>query len=309
MYKKTLILVLVVTALSLAACAEAGDFGAEESILQRSVGEPELAPGLALEVAGDAVSFIDSDEAAQALDFTQVQDRLIIRTGNLSIIVEDTEETLVMIGRLAEARGGWIVSSNVFESGGAKRGDITIRIPAEEFDATLAAIKESAKEVPSEFTESQDVTEEYIDLDARLTNLASTADRVRNFLDDARNVEEALAVNRELSRLESDIEVIKGRMQYLSQSAAFSTLSIDITPDELSQPLEVGGWRPEGIARSAIEALLNTLQSLGSIFIWVVIFCLPLGIIFGIPAFLILRYGYRRWQRRRAVYEEDLEEE
>lgn len=301
MNKKTLILILVAAAFNLAACAEAGGFDSVGSIAQKSIGAPEL--------AGEAAPFIDSNGAAVTLDFTQFQDRLIIRTGNLSIIVVDTEETLLMVGRLAEAKGGWVVSSNVFESGGAKRGDITIRIPADEFEATLAAIKESAMEVPSEFTESQDVTEEYIDLDARLTNLESTADRVRSFLDEARNVEEALAVNQELSRLESDIEVIKGRMQYLSQSAAFSTLSIDITPDELSQPLEVGGWRPEGIARSAIEALLNTLQSLASISIWVVIFCLPLGIIFGIPAFLILRYGYRRWQRRSAVYEEDLEEE
>jgi hypothetical protein len=51
------------------------------------------------------------------------------------------------------------------------------------------------------------------------------------------------------------------------------------------------------------------LQILAAIFIWAVILCLPLGIIFGIPAFLILRYGYRRWQRRTTVYEEDLEEE
>jgi hypothetical protein len=292
MNKKALILILIVAAFSLAACAEAGGLDSAASFAQESIGAPEVA----LELAGEAAPFIDSDVAAETLEFTQFQDRLIIRSGHLSIIVEDTEETLMMIGRLAVARGGWIVSSNVFESGGAKRGDITIRIPAEAFDATLADIKDSAKEVPSEFTDSQDVTEEYVDLDARLTNLESTADRVRGFLDEARNVEEALAVNRELSRLESDIEVIKGRMQYLSQSAAFSTLSIDITPDELSQPLEIGGWRPEGIARSAIEALLNVLQSLATIFIYAVIFCLPLGIIFGIPGFLILRYGYRRWQ-------------
>ena len=301
MYKKALILILIVAAFSLAACADAGLINTTESLALENVGAPSL--------AAEADSFIASDEAAEAFDLIQFQDRLIIRSGHLSIIVEDTEETLRMIGRLAVARGGWIVSSNVFESGAAKRGDITIRIPAEVFDATLADIKDSATEVPSEFTESQDVTEEFIDLDARLTNLESTADRVRSFLDEARNVEEALAVNQELSRLESDIEVIKGRMQYLSQSAAFSTLSIDVTPDELNQPLEVGGWRPEGIARSAIEALLNALQGLGSIFIWAVIFCLPLGIIFGIPAFLIFRYGYRRWQRRRTVYEQDLEEE
>jgi hypothetical protein len=142
MNKKALILILIVVVFSLAACADTAVMNTAESFAQTNVGAPYLAPEMAASaLAGEAVSFIDSDEAAEALDLTQFQDRLIIRSGHLSIIVEDTEETLMMIGRLAVARGGWIVSSNVFESGAAKRGDITIRIPADEFDATLADIK------------------------------------------------------------------------------------------------------------------------------------------------------------------------
>ena len=301
MDNKALIFMLIAVTFTLAACGESAIMEPADAFAPTNLGLAEA--------AREAAPFIDSDGAAGGLDFTQFQDRLIVRLGRLSIIVEDTEEMMRLIGRLAEARGGWTVSSEVFESGAAKRGNISIRIPADEFEATIEDIKDAALEVPSEFTESQDVTEEFIDLDARLTNLESTADRVRNFLDEAKNVEEALAVNQELSRLESEIEVIKGRMQYLSQSAAFSSLDIEVTPDELNQPIEIGGWRPEGIARSAIEALLSALQGLGSIFIWAVIFCLPLSIIFGIPAFFIARYGYRRWQRRRSEYEVDFEEE
>ena len=112
------------------------------------------------------------------------------------------------------------------------------------------------------------------------------------------NTEEALAVNQELSRLEGDIEALKGRINYLSQSAAFSTLTVQLTPDELSQPIEVAGWRPEGVARQAVETLASALQVLGNILIWSVIFCLPLIIIIGIPAYILLRLVYRRWRRR-----------
>jgi hypothetical protein len=291
--------------LVLAACANSG--GEFASLAEEPVffDESEGAPARDI----DTAVFVESDSAEKLFENNQFQDRLIIQSGRLEIIVEDTEETMRAINRLAAARGGWMLSSNVFESGGAKSGDISIRIPADKFAETLSDIKELALEVPSEFTETQDVTEEYVDLDARLTNLEATADRVRSFLDESRNVEEALAVNRELSRLEGEIEVIKGRMQYLSQSAAFSTLQIHVTPDELNQPLEVGGWKPQGIARSAIEALISALQGLATVVIWAGIFCLPLTVVFGIPAFLIFRNGYRRWRSRQEPKEFSGEEE
>ncbi|MGD8807771.1 MAG: DUF4349 domain-containing protein, partial [Chloroflexota bacterium] len=202
------------------------------------------------------------------------------------------------------ALGGWLVSSDLYESSGYKRGSVTIRIPAERFDDAVAEIKAMALEVRSESTSSQDVTEEYVDLESRLANLEATADRVRGFLDEARNVEDALDVNRELSSLEGDIEVIKGRMQYLSQSAAYSTLTVNLIPDEISQPVEIGGWRPEGVAKDAIETLVSTLQTLADAAIWAGIFCLPLAVLAGVPLFFIGRAVYRRRRRRRAAADE-----
>ena len=206
---------------------------------------------------------------------------------------------------MADGMGGWVVSSNVYQYGQTKAGTIAIRIPIEQFDAGMRQIKDASLEVRSETTNSQDVTEEYVDLEARLANLEATADRVRNFLDEARNVEEALAVNQELSRLEGEIESLKGRMTFLSQSAAFSSLTVDLTPDELSQPIEIAGWRPGGVAKSAIEALISAFQGVANIAIWGFLFCLPLGLLVGIPLFFVGRFVYRRRRRLQTADEEE----
>ncbi len=277
----------------LGACSEAqssiDSFG-EPAFFEEAAISSESAPAESFSTAGDSDGVI--------FQSGQAQERLIIREGQMEIVVEDTEETAQAIARLAAAKNGWVVNSDIYQSNGAKTGSVTIRVPADEFEATIESVRALALEVDSESSSNQDVTEEFVDLQARVENLEATADRVRNFLDEAKNVEEALAVNQELSRLESEIESIKARMQFLSQSAALSRLTIFITPDALSQPIEVGGWRPEGVARSAIDALLQALQALGSLIIWGAIFCLPIALIFGIPLFFIGRFGLRRYRRR-----------
>jgi hypothetical protein len=259
--------------------------------------EPALDGESGASMAGDTLKTVNLQSQVGA-------ERLIIRTGDVTIVVQDSETAAADVGQLADALGGWLVSSDLYESSGYKRGSVTIRIPAERFDDAVAEIKAMALEVRSESTSSQDVTEEYVDLESRLANLEATADRVRGFLDEARNVEDALDVNRELSSLEGDIEVIKGRMQYLSQSAAYSTLTVNLIPDEISQPVEIGGWRPEGVAKDAIETLVSTLQTLADAAIWAGIFCLPLAVLAGVPLFFIGRAVYRRRRRRRAAADE-----
>lgn len=227
-----------------------------------------------------------------------VQDQLIIRTGNLVIVVEDTEATIDAITAQIGSAGGWVVSSNVVQSGQAKSGNMTVRVPVEQFDAMMASIEELAIEVRTSSTNGEDVTEEYVDRRARLENLEATAARVRSFLEDADDVEEALAVNAELSRLEGEIEAARGRIQYLEQSAAFSTITVNITPDALAQPIEIGGWRASGVVRDAIQALITALQGLATIAIWLIVVLLPLALLLLAPLALIF-FLIRR--RRRAT--------
>lgn len=254
-----------------------------------------------MEQSGEAMS--DGSFGVSTNQGTAVQpfqERLIIRTANMSLVVSNTEEAMATISQMAEENGGWVVNSSVFQyNEDAKTGNITIRVPSSGFNSALEALRNMAVEVRNESTSGQDVTEEFVDVSARLENLEATADRVRAFLDDAETVEEALAVNQELSRLESDIEAMKGRLQYLSQSASFSTITVDLTPDIVGQPIEPSNWRPAVVFRNAIDSLVDALQEVAEFGIWFAVYLLPLLLIVGIPLWLVGRFAWRRWQRRR----------
>lgn len=308
MFKRFLVITVLFAAVLLAACGRAASESQVEGEMARLVsGEMPASEPMMVE---EAMEFDTADGAGFSAN-TAVQEqplpteRLIIRTGDLSLVVRDTEEAMAQIAQMAEANGGWVVSSNVYQSGErAKRGSITVRVPSSGFNSAMEAMKDLAVEVTNESTSGQDVTEEFVDLSLRLENLEATADRVRGFMEEAENVEEALAVNQELSRLEGEIERIKGRVQFLSQSASYSTITVNLTPDALAQPIEVGGWRPQGVAREALEALVSTLQGLAEFLIWVVIYLLPVLLLLGIPAWLVVRFMRRRWSGRKDTPQE-----
>lgn len=290
-----LVMTLMFAALSLAACASRSS---QESVSEEvffAGSAPAEAPMADMAAMEGEVALTESVVANQT---TSVQERLIIRTADMSVVAADTEAALAQIAAMADSSGGWVVSSNVYQSTDtAKTGYIQIRIPAEGFQSVLDAIAGLAVEVTSLSTSGQDVTEEYVDVSARLGNLEATAARLRQFLAEAETVEEALAVNMELSRVEGEIEALKGRMQYLEQSSAFSSIAVNVTPDELAQPIQVGGWQPGGVAKDAIEALIGMIQALANAAIWFVLFALPILLVIAIP-FVLLIWIIKRLRRR-----------
>jgi len=288
-----------------------GQSAPQEMAVSEAAYEPALDMAMEMEESAPGVAYRADVNSGDDFELTQAdgQQRLIIRTADMSIVVSDTEQAMAGIGQMAEDNGGWVVSSNVFQyDETAKTGNMSVRIPAGGFQSFIDAVQLMSVEVTRISTSGQDVTEEYVDLSARLENLEATADRVRAFLDETKNVEEALAVNQELSRLEGEIEVLKGRIKYLEQSAAFSTVSIDLTPDILSQPIEVGGWQPQGVARTALESLIAALQTLIDIAIWLLIFLLPILLIIALPIWLLIVL-VRRWRRRRKAKRSVAQEE
>ena len=289
--------------LILAAC---GRSATEQSMVVEESGYAPGAPVPSMEMAAEApmmdegMAFDVARDVMQAEAAVEGQERLIIRSADMGIIVTDTEEAMRTVADMVNENGGWVVNSNVYQyDENAMTGNMSVRVPAAGFDSFIEAISGLAVEVTRISTSGQDVTEEYVDLDARLGNLEATADRLRTFMDEARNVEDALAVSSELSRVEGEIEALKGRMKYLKESSAFSSVNIDFTPDILAQPLEVGGWQPQGVVRSAIESLIGALQTLADILIWFAIFVLPLLLVIGVPAFLLIRWFRRRRASRK----------
>lgn len=293
-------IILLIVAFAAVACGgrmaqtsteESAEYYAGSAPMEQPAADMAVMPEMA---ASESMEF-DSSTASQV---PAGQERLIIRTADMALIATDTEEALERIAAMADSSGGWVVGSNVYQSTDtAKTGYIEIRIPAEGFQSVLDAIAGLAVEVTSLSTSGQDVTEEYVDLSARLGNLEATAARLREFLAEAQTVEEALAVNSELSRVEGEIEALKGRMQYLEQSSAFSSITVNVTPDELAQPIEVGGWQPVGVVKEAIEALIEIMQVLANAAIWFVLVALPVLLVISIP-FVLLIWIIRRLRRR-----------
>src|SRR5690606_25883746 len=112
--------------------------------------------------------------------------------------------------------------------------------------------------------------------------------------------EDVLSVFNQLTQVREQIEVIKGQMKYFEESAALSAISVQILSQEAVAPLSIGTWRPAGEARDAVQALINALKFLANLLIWVVLFLLPIGLLVGVPIWLIIR-ALRRSRSRRPV--------
>lgn len=250
---------------------------------------------------------IPAAEKGAGVAVPPAEERLIIRTGDLSLLVEDTEESLAKIEALALELGGFVVNSNSWKVNDALHATITIRVPAESFDEARRRLKEGALEVQSENTSAQDVTEEYVDLEARLTYLEETEEELRELLDSARErgekAEGILAIYRELSNIGIQVEQTKGRMQYLERSAAMSALTVTLTPKEEVQVVEPG-WDWLRTVRESLRDLVKALQLLADIATRFIITLLPILIIIALPFALLGWLVVWLLRRRRAKKEE-----
>ena len=232
-----------------------------------------------------------------AANYADVE-RLIIRTASLDIVVVDTEAALEEIEAVVDELDGFIVESNMYQYQEGQRASVRLRVPAESLDAALDRFRGLATEVRSEQVSGQDVTEEYVDLQSSLRHLEATEKKLSEFLDEAEDTEAALAVYEQLQYIQADIERVKGRIQYLEESAAMSTVTLNITPDELAQPIQVGGWHPEGTLRDSFQTLVRALQFLVDALIVIVVLVIPILIVIAIP-FTLLFFVVRAILRRR----------
>jgi hypothetical protein len=233
-------------------------------------------------------------------------ERLVVKNANLSLVVDDPAKSLNAISKMAEEMKGYVVSANLYETeleSGAKvpRGSITIRVPAERFTEALDRIRQESKQIPlTENISSQDVTREYTDLQSRLRNLEAAEAQLKEIMASATKTEDVLNVYQQLVQVREQIEVIKGQMQYYEQSAALSAISVELIANEAVQPLRIGTWQPVGTAKNAVQALINTLQFLARVLIWLALYVFPVLVVLYLLIGLPLTLLFRSWRKRRA---------
>ncbi|MBI5712795.1 MAG: DUF4349 domain-containing protein [Chloroflexi bacterium] len=227
----------------------------------------------------------------------------MIQTAEISIVVNDTIDSVNIITNLANEANGFVVSSEIsnYQNVSGKKyqsASIVIRIPSEKLEDSLSRIKKLAVEVNSERIRGQDVTSDYVDLKSRLGNLETAEKQLQEILKNANKADEVLNTFKELVKVREEIEVIKGRMKYYEESAALSSISISITPSITSTPIQVG-WKPEGTVKRAAELFIEALQGIADFLIVFTIARLPFLVVFGVPTFFIGRWGWRKYQARK----------
>lgn len=239
---------------------------------------------------------------------TQLQERLVIQNADLSIVVADPQTKMSAISAMAKELGGFVVSSNMYQtylSNGepVPEGSIVIRVPAEKLDSALNQIKSDAVEVRNENRSGQDVTQDYIDLNSQLNSMQAAADQLTRIMQSAEKTEDVLNVFTQLQSYNQQIEVIKGQIQYFEQASALSAIGITLIAEETIQPIEIGGWKPQGVARDAIQSLIRFWQGFVDFMINFFLLALPVFITILVPfylLFLLVRAIIRRLRRKKA---------
>ncbi|OGO08437.1 MAG: hypothetical protein A3K46_04330 [Chloroflexi bacterium RBG_13_60_9] len=237
-------------------------------------------------------------------------DRIVLMDASLNLVVNDPADAASKITDMAFAKGGWVVESNITQSvygeAGEKyyAGQISIRVPADtadELKATLAEIEALAVEVKSRSLSGRDVTAEYTDAQSRLRNLRASQDRLLKIMETAADPEDVLAVEAQLRQVMGEIEVLEGQINYYDTASKYSLITIILQPYIPSQPISIGGWHPEGVAKEALEDLIHGLQDLVDVLIRLGICGIPALLVIALfvaPFVLVTRYFVRRYNKR-----------
>lgn len=248
-----------------------------------------------------AVSLNETESARQPAVPT---DRKIIRNAELGLESDSPEETQKKVASIAEAKGGFVVESQ--QSSSDRRSStrdtvtMTVRVPAEKFNEALDEIRTAAGRVVIETVKGQDVTEEFIDIEARLKAKRALEEQFMEIMKRANSVEDALNVQRQLAEVRGEIEKIEGRKRFLENQATLSTIKLRIqTPSAISASGAGFFAKLADSINTGIDAAMDFVLGLITFAIAVI----PFILFIGLPAYLLIRYFWRKARRRKTAAE------
>ncbi len=218
----------------------------------------------------------------------------IIKTGSLTMDVKDTPETMGAINSIADAHGGFVQYSNTWlQSDETMAGSVTLRVAVEQFDAAMENLKALATVVSSESVSGEDVTAEYVDLQARLSNYEAEEAQYLEILESATTVEEMLMVSDYLASVRESIEVIQGQLKYYEDRTDYSTINIYVY-EEASIVAPTRDWQPLVEIKKAFNKLVVIAQGSVNFVIWAVVLGVPAVIVVG-----VVRRVWRLFRRKK----------
>jgi len=271
---RPLVAVGVALLLVLAGCTGGG--GAGDGATQASLGGDEPEYEQATEAEGGAGG---GDAGTSA--------RMRIYTAKLTVRVDEFEPSRSNLTAAVEAHGGYVGSSQIttddWEEATYRDGRFTYRVPAENYSAFLADVREEGT-VLREEENVRDVTGQHADLEARLANLRAERERLRELYEQANDTEDVLAVQRELSDVQGEIESTEARLETLENQVAYATVTVQLREERPDDPVDEERWYDTGVIAAFLESVDGAMVALRAAVVGIA-YALPYLIAFGVPLF------------------------
>lgn len=277
------------------------NLGGEEAPTTTTAAAPETT------VAGER-DMAAYDEESAPTGVPSVNDRQVIYDGQMQLEAADTRAAFDRIIALVQGSGGFVAATSIgdtTEEDEQPTISLTLRLPADNLTATLTQIREVADRVVTESLQSQDVTDQFVDIEAQLRNLTALETELLALLAELRDNNNAdpsklLQVFDQIRATRGEIEQLEGRLQMLENLVSLATLQIGIVPLPASTPIVPTdpAWEPATQARGALRDLVEALQGLGNGLIRIGLYTLPILIIVVGPLALIGWFIWKRVKRR-----------
>ena len=242
------------------------------------------------------------DQTEKAIAIDAAIDRKIIRNADLTIEVASTTQAQQQVTQIAESNGGFIVTSEAKQrenSEPAKRTvdvKLIVRVPSPQFNSALSQIESLATNMPQRNVTGQDVTEEFMDLEARIKTQKALELQFLEIMKQATEVVDALEVQRQIADVRTEIEKLEGRKRFLANQSSLSTITVNLTSPS---PIVVTASGFGHTLREATSDSLELASGLVLFFVRFVIVSLPVLLLFVLPLALVALYFRRRAQRIR----------
>jgi hypothetical protein len=227
--------------------------------------------------------------SSDQLAYAPASSVMVIKDAEMELLVDNTDRAISQVTQTAADSGGYIIDTQTWFSGGYKYAKIRLGIPSLQFEKSLNVLRDLAIKIVSEKASGQDVSSAYVDLQSKLTNLEATADRVRQFLKDAKTIDDSLRINQQLADLEGQIEQVKGQMRFYEGRSTYSTVTVDLDPQfptptptmtmtPTVTPTPTPTWNPGVTFHQASTVLQSGTQVTVDTLIWVIVVLGPIAV-------------------------------
>ena len=275
----------------LAACS-----GAEDSTEMEMITEDKASDSAEFEVKEEKSVEADMEQESVAEDIEAPNTRMIIHQARISTNVNDLKKAQHNMEQKVKNYGGYIVESNVYlESDETSSGKMIVRIPEKHFETFLSEAEAEASKVLEKNVTGQDVTEQYVDLSSRVKSKRAVEERLLAFMNDAEKTEDLLKISSDLAKIQEEIEVLVGKINYLENQTSFSTIELTMYESRIIIPeienKDLNTWEK---TKKQFITSTNSLLSIGSGIIVFIVGNLPVLVLLAVIAVVVVWIIKRR---------------